>query len=152
MASYVSYSFAQVLILCLVRSCSGDTEETSKQVFYSLTDPELRKEFTLQNVDGAWPMGPDQSGAYIVSNEVIDRSAEKIIYEVKPTEALVTDGATGESTVQTVIDFQKVAYCDPLIDSPVVNLYINKEAKYGAAIYKNGIVEVFEFDQNKGNW
>ena len=54
-------------------------------------------------------MGPDQSGAYIVSNEVIDRSAEKIIYEVKPTEALVTDGATGESTVQTVIDFQKVA-------------------------------------------
>ena len=97
-------------------------------------------------------MGPDQSGAYIVSNEVIDRSAEKIIYEVKPTEALVTDGATGESTVQTVIDFQKVAYCDPLIDSPVVNLYINKEAKYGAVIYKNDIVEVFEFDQNKGNW
>ena len=82
-----------------MRSCSGDTEETSKQVFYSLTDPEMRKEFTLQNVDGAWPMGPDQSGAYIVSNEVIDRSAEKIIYEVKPTEALVTDGATGESTV-----------------------------------------------------
>ena len=96
MDSYVSYQFAQVLRLCLVRSCSGDTEETSKQVFYSLTDPEMRKEFTLQNVDGAWPMGPDQSGAYIVSNELIDRSAEKIIYEVKPTEALVLDVETGE--------------------------------------------------------
>ena len=41
-------------------------------------------------------MGPDQSGAYIVSNELIDRSAEKIIYEVKPTEALVVDVETGE--------------------------------------------------------
>ena len=152
MVSYVSYSFAQVLILCLVRSCSGDIEEESEQVFYSLTDPEIRKEFILQNVDGAWPMGPDQSGAYIVSNEIIDRELKKIINEVKPTEALITDGATGESTVQTVIDVQKVAYFDPVSDSSVVNLYINKEAKYGCAIYKNGVVEVFEFDQNKGNW
>ena len=96
MVSYVSYSFAQVLILCLVRSCSGDIEEESEQVFYSLTDPEMRKEFILQNVDGAWPMGPDQSGAYIVSNEVIERSAEKIIYEVKPIETIDVDGATGE--------------------------------------------------------
>jgi hypothetical protein len=95
-----------------LRSCSGDTEETSKQVFYSLTDPEMRKEFTLLNVDGAWPMGPDQSGAYIVSNEVIDRSSEKVIYEVKPKEALVID-ETGESTVQTVIDYQRVAYFNP---------------------------------------
>ena len=152
MVSYVSYSFAQVLILCLVRSCSGDIEEESEQVFYSLTDPEIRKEFILQNVDGAWPMGPDQSGAYIVSNEIIDRELKKIINEVKLTEALITDGATGESTVQTVIDVQKVAYFDPVSDSSVVNLYINKEAKYGCAIYKNGVVEVFEFDQNKGNW
>ena len=91
-------------------------------------------------------MGPDQSGAYIVTNEVIDRSAEKVIYEVKPTEAIVTDGATGESTVQTVIDYQKIAYIDPLADSQVVNLYINKDAKYGCAIFKNGIVEIFEFD------
>ena len=96
MVSYVSYSFAQVLTLCLVRSCSGVTDETSEQVFYSLTDPEMRKEFTLKNVDGAWPMGPDQSGAYIVSNEVIERSAEKIIYEVKPIETIDVDGATGE--------------------------------------------------------
>ena len=91
-------------------------------------------------------MGPDQSGAYIVSNEVIDRELKKIINEVKPTEALITDGATGESTIQTVIDVQKVAYFDPVSDSSVVNLYINKEAKYGCAIYKNGVVEVFEFD------
>lgn len=152
MVSYVSYSFAQVLILCLVRSCSGDIEEESEQVFYSLTDPEMRKEFILQNVDGAWPMGPDQSGAYIVTNEIIDGELEKIIYEVKPTEALVTDGATGESTVKTVIDVQKVAYFDPLEASPIVNLYINKDAKYGCAIYNNGIVEIFEFDQNRGNW
>ena len=62
-------------------------------------------------------MGPDQSGAYIVTNELIDRSAEKVIYEVKPTEAIVTDGATGESTVQTIIDYQKIAYIDPLKDS-----------------------------------
>ena len=41
-------------------------------------------------------MGPDQSGAYIVSNEVIERSAEKIIYEVKPIETIDVDGATGE--------------------------------------------------------
>ena len=152
MVSYVSYSFAQVLILCLVRSCSGDIEEESEQVFYSLTDPEIRKEFILQNVDGAWPMGPDQSGAYIVSNEIIDRELKKIINEVKPTGALITDGATGESTVQTVIEVEKVAYFDPVSDSSVVNLYINKEAKFGCAIYKNGIVEVFEFDQNKENW
>ena len=152
MVSYVSYSFAQVLILCLVRSCSGDIEEESEQVFYSLTDPEIRKEFILQNVDGAWPMGPDQSGAYIVSNEIIDRELKKIINEVKPTQALITDGATGESTVQTVIEVEKVAYFDPVSDSSVVNLYINKEAKFGCAIYKNGIVEVFEFDQNKENW
>ena len=152
MVSYVSYSFAQVLILCLVRSCSGDIEEESEQVFYSLTDPEIRKEFILQNVDGAWPMGPDQSGAYIVSNEIIDRELKKIINEVKPTEALITDGATGESTVQTIIEIEKVAYFDPVSDSSVVNLYINKEAKFGCAIYKNGIVEVFEFDQNKENW
>ena len=96
MVSYVSYSFAQVLTLCLVRSCNGTTDEENKQVFYNLKDPEIRKEFTLKDVDGAWPMGPDQSGAYIVSNEVIERSAEKIIYEVKPDEAIVQDGATGE--------------------------------------------------------
>ena len=94
-------------------------------------------------------MGPGQSGAYIVSNEVIDRSAEKIIYEVKPVEALVTDGETGEATIQTIINFQKVAYFDPLADSPVVNLYINKDAKCGCAIYKNGIVEIFEFDESR---
>ena len=36
-------------------------------------------------------MNSDEEGAYIVNNELIDGSVEKIIYEVKPTEFLNID-------------------------------------------------------------
>ena len=39
-----------------------------------------------------------------------------------------------------------------MVEGKVVNLYINKESKYGCAIYENGIVEIFEFDEKKGGW
>ena len=97
-------------------------------------------------------MNSNEEGAYIVNNESIDGSVEKIIYQVKPYEALVLDGSTGEERSQTIIDVSKVAKLDPLEYDKVTALYINKEAKYCSVIYSNGVVEVVEYDVNRGDW
>ena len=108
----------------------------------------MRAEFTLPLADGAWPMGPNEKGAYIVTNE----EGRKIIYETQFEDSEVTDPATNVTTIQKTIKEVKVARLDPQINSPVVELYINKEAKYGVVVYGNGIIEVFEYDVNKGDW
>ena len=110
MATYVSYAFAQVLTMIFsVRSCRGRTPETQQHVMQSLTDPEMRKEFTLPLVDGAWPMGPDQKGAYIVANE----ERMKIIHETQFVDTPVIDDATNETTVEQEINVVRVARLDP---------------------------------------
>ena len=110
MATYVSNSrFARVLkTILLVRSCRGDTPETQKQVFQSLTDPDDKLEFTLPLVDGAWPMGPNEKGAYIVANEIISGKSKKVIYEVGFVDSIVV-AATGEQSLVPTMAFERVA-------------------------------------------
>ena len=78
-----------------MRSCSGDTPETQKQVFQSLTDQDDKLEFTLPFVDGVWPKGPNEKGAYIVANEEIGGSTIKVIYQVGFVDSVLLDAATG---------------------------------------------------------
>ena len=92
-----------------MRSCSGDTPETQKQVFQSLTDPDDKLEFTLSFVDGAWPTGPNEKGAYIVANEEINRRTKKVIYEVGFVDSIVLDATTGEQSLVPTMAFEKVA-------------------------------------------
>ena len=49
-------------------------------------------------------MNSDEEVAYIVNNELINGSVEKIIYQVRPYKRLVVDGSTGEEYSDTIID------------------------------------------------
>ena len=102
------------------RSYSGNTLETQKQVFQSLADPDDKFEFTLSFVDGAWPTGPNEKGAYIVANEEINSEARKVIYEVGFVDSIVLDATTGEQNLVPTMDFKKVALLDPAEFSKVV--------------------------------
>ena len=118
----------------------------------SLTDPDDKLEFTLPFVDGVWPMGPNEKGAYIVANEEIGGSTIKVIYEVGFVDSVLLDATTGEQNVVPTMAFEKVAKLDAQSLDPVVTLYINKLAKYGVAIYQDGAIEIFEYDESFGDW
>ena len=94
----------------------------------------MKEEWTLSDVEGAFLIGPDAPGAYIV---VANGRLGKIIHEIQV-------GAT--------ITTREFARLGTKTDSPIVALHLNAEAQYGICIAANGYIEIFEFHASQTDW
>ena len=103
-------------------------------------------------------MHPEENGVFFIENEYIPNENSGILQGASflqgsgNTAKVIKEAKVLEDSDELVVDVQPVARLDPGYPQPVVSLYINKEAKYGMAIYEDGILEVFEYDDAKLDW
>ena len=109
-----------------------------------MSDPSVKEEFELRDVDGAFLIGPDAPGAYIVSN--VD--GDKVIHEIQVGAA--SDLLNGGQVA--TITRSELAKLDASTTSQIVALHLDAEAQYGITIASNGYVEIFEYHASKEDW